>query len=208
MAYLGFDFIISSLIWLFLVFIFVFIFRKQILAFFYKQTSFDLFISKLKHYLENTYPDINFNYDIIESSKIEQNPQTRKYLIISNIINQYLNIQLDTTKYPTGMPDNLHWSGYAFNSVPNRNKLPSDWLQRKNALLIRDNKKCFRCSKQLDINSINVYMIRPLESDGKYFLENLLSVCKDCEKILSGDPKKMNYLDIKENLNEIVKDTP
>ena len=72
------------------------------------------------------------------------NPDTRKYLIIDNIIKQYLNLQLDKTKFPKGMPKNLHWSGYAFHSEPNKNKLPPDLIKRKNALLIRENKKCFR----------------------------------------------------------------
>ena len=207
MAFLGLDFIISSLIWLFLIITFVFIFREQLKKLFYKKSTFDFFISKLKNYLQNTYPDIKFDYNIIEQSKIEPNPDTRKYLIIDDILKQYLNIELDQSKYPKGMPENLHWSGYAFNCEPNKNKLPTDWLQRKNALLIRDKNKCFRCSKTLDINSINIHLIRPLENGGKYFFENLLSVCRDCEKILSGDNKKINFLDIKEDLNEIVKDT-
>jgi 5-methylcytosine-specific restriction endonuclease McrA len=78
-------------------------------------------------------------------------------------------------------------------------------MQRKNALLIRDNKKCFRCSKHIDINHTNIYMIRSLKDGGKYYLENLIPVCKDCEKILSKNSKKMNYLDIKENLYNLVK---
>jgi len=207
MAFLGLDFIISSIIWLILVSVFVFIFRKQIQKLFYKKSTFDLFISKLKIYLQKTYPNINFNYEIIKQSSTESNPDTRKYLIIDDIIKQYITLELDNSKFPQGMPPNLHWSGYAFNSEPDRNKPPKDLAKRKNALLQRDNKKCFRCSKAIDLSNINIHMIRPLDKGGKYFLENLISVCKDCEKVLSKDSKKMNFLDIKDDLNEIIRDT-
>ncbi|MEA2049451.1 MAG: HNH endonuclease signature motif containing protein [Campylobacterota bacterium] len=206
MAFLGLDFIISSLIWLFLISIFVFVFRKQIQKLFYKKSSFDLFISKLKNYLQKTYPKTKFNFDIIEKSKIEANPDTRKYLIIDNIIDQYLKLKLDNSKFPQGMPKELHWSGYAFHSEPNKNKIPKDWLKRKNAVLIREKKECFRCSKKVDINSIQIHLIKDIAKGGKYFLENLIGVCRDCEKILSNDSKKMNHLDIKEDLNKLIKD--
>lgn len=207
MAFLGLDFIISSFIWLILVAGFVFAFRKQIKKLFYKKTTFDLFISKLKNYLETTYPNVSFSYEIILNSISEPNPDTRKFIIIDDIVDQYLKLELNSSKFPKGMPKSLHWSGYAFNSEPDKNKLPKDWPKRKNALLIRDNKQCFRCSKSINLSNINIHLIRPLSNGGKYFLENLIGVCKDCEKILSKDSKKMNFLDIKDELNEITKDT-
>jgi len=48
-------------------------------------------------------------------------------------------------------------------------------------------------------------MIRSLEDGGKYYLENLIPVCKDCEKILSKNSKKMKYLNIKDDLYSLVK---
>ena len=112
-------------------------------------------------------------------------------------------LKIDSDKLPKTTPQDLQWSSYIFNCEPNRNKLPPDWMQRKNALLIRNHKQCIRCSKHIDINAIEIYMIRPLIKGGKYFLENLLPVCKDCDRILSKDSKKMNHLDIKDNLNDI-----
>ena len=204
MFYLGYDFIVSSLIWLSLIAAFVFTFRKQILAFFYKDTSFNVFTSNLKIYLEKTYPNIKFDYSIIETSKSEPNPEVRKYLIADNIITQYQRIQLDKSKFPKSTPQKLLWSGYVFNCEPNKNKLPNDWAKRKNALFLRDKKRCFRCSKYIDINSMKIYMIKSLEDGGKYYLENLLPVCSDCEKILSKDPKKSGNLEIKDRLYDIV----
>ena len=202
MAFLGLDFVISSIIWLFVVILFIFLFRKHLKKFFYKDISLDVFYRDLKNFLSQNYPKVKFNYKIIETSKSEPNPTARKYLILDDIINQYTSLKLDSSKYPTTSPQSLQWSSYIFNSEPNRNKLPSDWAQRKNALLIRDSKSCFRCSTQINLNTIEIHMIRSLENGGKYFLENLIPVCKDCDKILN---KKVKHLDIKDNLYSLVK---
>lgn len=205
MMYLGWDFVISSLLWLTAIGLFLYFFRKQIFRFFYGATGFSDFISQLKIYLEKNYPGIKFDYAIIELSKSEQNPQSRKYLIVDDIISQYMKLKLDSSKYPQATPKELHWGSYVFESEPNRDKLPKDWMKRKNALLLRDNHRCFRCTKPLTINTVDIHMIRSLKEGGKYFLENLIPVCKDCEKVLSKDSKKLNHLDIKEDLYDIVK---
>ena len=204
MFFLGLDFIISSLVWLLAIGIFVFAFRKQIKKFFYKQTSFDIFITELKKYLAKTYPKVNFSFDIIEKSKSEPNPDARKYIILDNIIDQFMKLELDSSKYPQATPLNLQWSSYVFNCEPNRNKLPSDWQKRKQALLQRDNNLCFRCSRKLNTSTASIYMLRSLEQNGKYNLENLVPVCKDCEKILNKDSKKLGHLNIKDELYQLV----
>lgn len=206
MDYFGTDFIISSTIWLCVVIAFVFTFRRQIKKFFYKSSLFDIFLTKLKTYLKETYPKIKFDFSIIEETKEEPNPETRKYLIVDNIISQFLSIKLNDI-HPKPISKNLQWSDYTFNCEPNKDKLPKDWIQRKNALLARDNKICIRCSKPLTLETSDIHMLRSLEKGGKYYLENLITVCKDCKKILSNDPKKLNFLDIKDDLYEIVKET-
>ncbi|MEA3353842.1 MAG: HNH endonuclease signature motif containing protein [Campylobacterota bacterium] len=203
MHFLGLDFIVSSIFWLILVFLFIFIFKEQIKKLLYGASTFDLFLTKLKTYLKKTYPKIKFNFDIIEESKIEENPSTRKYLIADNIVTQFIALKIDPSSYPSGTPSNIHWSGYAFHCEPNKDKLPKDWAQRKQALLARDKKVCFRCGKNITAANMEVHMIRGLDQGGKYFLENLLPVCKDCHKLL--DHKKINYLQIKDDLYDIVK---
>lgn len=188
--------------WLLVVILFAFVFRKHLKKFFYKDISFDIFYKNLRSYLLETYPEVKFDFSIIETSKSEPNPNARKYIILDDIINQYSSLKLDSSKYPSVSPQNLQWSSYIFNSEPNKDKIPKDWVKRKNALLIRDNKKCFRCSTKVDLNTIQIHMIRSLEKGGKYFLENLIPMCKDCDKILN---KKIKHLDIKENLYELVK---
>jgi len=204
MYFLGTDYIISSLVWLIAIFAFVFTFRKHIMKLFYPKTTLDLFISKLKTYLLKTYPDIKFDYEIISASTTEKNPELRKYMIADDVIDQFKRIPIDTTRYPKNTPKNLQWSSYIFNSEPNKDKLPKDWIQRKNALFVRENRKCFRCSTYIDMNSLQVKLIRSLNDGGKYYLENLIPLCSDCDKLLSDNPKKSSFLNIKDKLYEIV----
>ena len=207
MAFLGNDFIISSLIWLCVVIAFVFTFRHQLKRLFYKKSSFDIFISKVKTYLKETFPKITFDFSIIETSKKEPNPNTRKFLIIDNIVEQFLALRIDNKPTPKPISKNLQWQSYTFNCEPNRDKLPPDWLQRKNALLLRDNKICYRCGRHITIETCDIHMLRSLDQGGKYYLENLVPVCKDCKRVLSKDPKKQNHLDIKDDLQAIVRNS-
>lgn len=204
MAFLGTDYIVSSLIWLTLIIAFIFTFKEQIKKIIYKKTTFDKFLSKLKTYLNQTYPNTTFDFSIIETSTTQENPDTRKYLIADNIVEQFIAIKLPPLN-PKPISKDLQWSSYTFNCEPIKDKLPKDWIQRKNALLIRDQKTCQRCGKKLELDSCDIYMIKPLEKGGKYYFENLILVCKDCKKILSNDPKKLNYLQIKDHLYDIVK---
>lgn len=208
MFYLGMDYVVSSTLLLLGVGACAYTFRKPLMKLFYKKATLDLFLSRLRIYLEKTYPDIKFDYSIVEEAHSEPNPEARKYMIADNIVDQFTRIQIDTSKYPTSTPKDLQWSSYLFNCEPNKDKLPKDWLQRKNALAIRDHRKCFRCSKQIDVKTIYPKMIRPLEDGGKYYLENLIPLCVDCDKLLSNDPKKKTgFLTIKDKLYEIVRDS-
>ena len=204
MYFLGTDYIISSLLWLLAIFIFVFTFKKQIMQLLYPITSLDLFISKIRTYTEKKYPDIKFDYTIIDLSLSEKNPELRKYMIADELIDQFKRIKINESKYPKTTAKELQWSSYIFNCEPNKDKLPTDWMQRKNALFLREHRKCFRCSTYIDINTLHPKMIRSLKEGGKYYLENLIPLCSDCDKILSDNPKKSSFLNIKDELYEIV----
>lgn len=204
MYFLGTDYIISSILWLLAIFSFVFTFRKQIMKLFYPETSLDLFISKIKTFVEKKYPDIKFDYTIIEISSSEKNPDLRKYMIADDMIDQFKRITIDESKYSKRTTKELQWSSYLFNCEPNKDKLPTDWMQRKNALFLRDNRKCFRCSTYIDITTLYPKMIRSLKDGGKYYLENLIPLCSDCDKLESDNPKKSSFLNIKDSLYEIV----
>lgn len=203
MYFLGTDYIISSLIWLLAICAFVFTFRKHIIKMFYKKTSISLFLNKLKIFLEKKYPDIKFDYTIVELSKSEKNPDVRKYSIADEMINQFKRIQIDSARYPKTTPKELQWNSYVFNSEPNKDKLPPDWMQRKNALFLREHRKCFRCSTFITMTTLYPKLIRSLEDGGKYYLENMIPLCSDCDKILSDNPKKSSYLNIKDAIYDI-----
>jgi hypothetical protein len=204
MYFLGTDYIVSSLLWLFVIFTFVFTFRKHIIKLFYPKATLDLFISKLKTYLTKTYPTIKFDYTIIQVSTSEKNSELRKYMIADDMIDQFKRIKIDQSRYPKTTPKELQWSSYIFNCEPNKDKLPKDWMQRKNALFVRENKKCFRCSTYVDLTTIYPKLVRPLKDGGKYYLENMIPLCGDCDKLLSDNPKKSSFLNIKDRVYEIV----
>jgi len=207
MYFLGTDYIVSSILWLLAIFAFVFTFRKQIKKLLYPQITLDPFISKLKTYTEKTYPDFKFDYTIIETSKSENNPELRKYMIADDMIDQFKRIQIDRSRYPKSTPKELQWSSYVFNCEPHRDKLPKDWMQRKNALFLREHRKCFRCSTYIDITTLHPKMIRSLKDGGKYYLENLIPLCGDCDKLLSDNPKKSSFLNIKDTIYQIVQNS-
>ena len=207
MYFLGTDYIVSSLLWLFIIFAFVFTFRKQIKKLFYPETSLDLFISKLKTFLVKKYPDIKFDYTIIELSSSEKNPELRKYIMADEMIDQFKRIKIDQSRYPKTTAKKLQWSSYVFNCEPNKEKLPTDWMQRKNALFLREHKKCFRCSTYIDINTLYPKMIRSLKEGGKYHLENMIPLCSDCDKLCSNNPQKSSFFNIKDSLYEIIETT-
>jgi hypothetical protein len=208
MGFLGDDFSVLSIIWLTIIFIFMFIFRKKIFAFYYKDGELNNFVKKLKAYLEDTYPNINFKYDFLDTLiKNEPNPDAVKYALIDNIINQYTTIELDLS-IPKKVPTDKLWGTYTFNSKPNKTKLPEDWLQRKAVLFERDKKTCQRCSKKVKITESDIFMLNPLSNGGQYYFENLLLLCIDCHKIENSkrdNSINIKYLDIKDNLYELVK---
>ncbi len=203
MYYLGWDFIISSLLWSIAVGGFVYTFRERILRFFQNKGNFDQFIIALKNYLAKHYPKLKFDLSMIGNSKSEPSEETRKVMVVDDIVEQFKHIKIDKSKHPKPTGPSLQWDSYIFNSEPNKNKLPNDWEQRKIALLTRDKQECFRCTKKITQNNVSIYMLKSLKNGGKYHLENLIPVCKDCEKILSNDSKKLNFLIIKDDLYHI-----
>lgn len=207
MGYLGLDFIILSIVLLLSISFVLYYFRIEIKRIFYKEAFYDVFIIELMEILKTNYSYIHFNLNIIEDSKSQSNPIARKYIILDDIIKQFSKVELDKTRYPKSTPPNLHWNGYTFNSEPNKKKLPIDWKQRKNALLTRDAQRCFRCGNNINLSNTQIHLIKSLETGGKYFLENLLPICNDCNKILtlSFPNEKIKFLDIKEKLYSLIK---
>jgi len=200
--FLGPDFIISSLLVIVILFSVLYFYRKRIFAKHYRQSNFELFIINIKQYLSSTYPKINFNFSIIKHTSKEQNPQTRAYSIINALSDQYISFQLDTNIQPKPIKQTKLWNSYTFNSKPNGIKLPDDWAQRKLVVMQRDNHICQRCSKYSNPENMHLHLLRSVKDGGQYYLENLIILCNDCEKIISK--RTLKYLDIKDELNSFV----
>lgn len=207
--YLGADFSISSIILLAIVFSAIFTLRKKIFFFYYKETDMDLFLKQLDETLKTTYPKIQFDFKYLEKIKDEPNPDAKKYALIDNIISQYEALDFQIKNSNKSVPSNLLWSSYAFNSKNVKNRLPEDWLLRKNAIFERDEKTCQKCSKKLHLKESDILFIKPLEKGGDFYLENMILVCNDCAKIEKyklDKSTKIKYLEIREELYKLVKD--
>jgi hypothetical protein len=203
--YLGVDFSISSTLLLIVVFSFMYIFRKKIFFFFYKNQDLEHFIFEIQEYLKTTYPQFKFDFTFINSLQ-ENNPDAKKYEILDNIIMQYMNYPYkpNVTK---PFKEKL-WDSYVFFSKPDGTKQPKDWMKRKNAVLNREDKRCQRCSKKITLLKSDLLMIKPIDDKGTYYLENLVIVCNDCIKIEKSkkDSKiDLKTLTIKENLYTFIK---
>lgn len=178
--YLGADFSISSFIYLTILFILMFYFRKKIFYFLYKKENLEHFINEVKEYLETTYPDFKFDFSFIKGIQ-ERNPDAKKYEILDNLIQQYLSRPYKPM-VTNPMKEKL-WDSYVMFSKPEGTKLPSDWMKRKNVILERENKRCQRCSKKITLLKSDIILIKPITDDGTYYLENMVLLCHDCVKI-------------------------
>ncbi len=202
MAFLGTDFIVSSTILIVVIFSLLYIFRKKIFKAYYKGIDFDLFTKRIKEYLQTHHPKINFNYKIIDLSINEQNPQARCYIIIDNLVDQFINANINTNFTPRSISQNQLWDSYTFNAKPIDTKLPDDWAKRKMVVAQRDHNICQRCGIHTKPETTHLFLLKSIKDGGQFYLENLIIICKDCHKVTTK--KDLKYLDIKDELNAFV----
>ena len=202
MHFLGNDFIIIASLLLISIFIFVFLVKDKIFKKDYKSIEDDSFKNNVIKYLKSTYPKFNFNFSIFDKKIENEEILTTKYYQLDNIITQYINNRPFSKKFLKPINTDDLWSEYAFYSKPNKDKLPPDWLKRKKVAYQRDNHSCVRCSKKIQMKDGSLYIVTPIKEGGQYYLENLATLCSDCNKILN---KKISVLKIKDDLYEFVK---
>ena len=158
---LGIDFAIYSTIMLSAL-IPIYFFREKIFKFLYKSSDFETFLTETKKYLNINHPNINFNYSIVETSLNERNPQARQILVVENLITQFAEYNVEfTTQDSVGKE--LLWQTYEADSLPNKDKLPKDWLRRKDTIWKRDNAKCIRCGIKIEMNDSAVYILKDIK---------------------------------------------
>jgi hypothetical protein len=202
MGYWGEDFSIAVSILIVTTFSLLYYFRKRIFSFEYEKSDFDLFVNKLEEYLSLNHSKISFDYSIIDKSKLEQNPTTRAYIVINNLVEQFINHKINIASYIAPITQDKLWSSYTFNSKPVGNKLPSDWAKRKTLILRREKNICQRCGVYIKPENSHLSLVKSVENGGQYYIENLLILCRDCNKIHTN--QSLKYLNIKEQLDSFV----
>jgi len=202
MNFLGNDFIVLSLLLLLGVFIFVFFVKDKIFEKEYNTLEGDTFKNEIIKYLTTTYPKFKFDFSILDEKSSNEDMLTTKYYQIDKLIHQYIYNRPFSQKHLKPLKTDNLWSEYAFYSKPNKDKLPPDWLKRKKVAYERDNNSCVRCSISIPMKDSVLYIVTPVEKGGQYYLENLATLCTDCNKILTN---KTNALKIKDELYEFVK---
>jgi hypothetical protein len=162
-----------------------------------------MFLQHVQQYLATQHPKIKFDYSIVNKLSIEPNPITRQYVLIDNLINQFLKIPIDLNLAHKPISQNQLWDSYTFNAKPIGTKLPTDWAKRKMVALQRDKNICQRCGTSVKQETANLFLIKPIKDGGQFYLENLVIICKDCNKVTTK--KDLKYLNIQDTLNSFVK---
>lgn len=182
--------LIFTLVFILLIILLVFLYfyRKKPTSIKYKNTDdLDLFLRDLNLYMQHNHPKININYSFIEKMKNENNLDIKEVMIIENIVEQFINFKYSKNTQ-RGLPKDSYWANYLEKSISS--KLPNDWLLRRDYAWRRDNKCCNRCGKNIELNESYTIFVNDIKSGGGYHLENLITLCVDCNKILNTDNSK------------------
>jgi hypothetical protein len=183
------DFIIIGSIIIILL-IPLYIYRKKVYSFFTRQGDFETFEENIKNYLHTYYPKIEFDYSIIQKTKMEKDAKLRQILVIEDLVSQFFDFEYELETQKCIHKDFL-WSTYEQNCKPIKEKLPNDWSKRKEFTYRRDNCKCKRCGLNIELIDAQIILIRPLANGGGYNFENLITLCSDCNKILNSQIKSI-----------------
>ncbi len=201
---LGIDYTIIGTIIILLVLYFIFSHKERLRSYLFTSMG-NINKDDIMKYLAKTYPNINFDLSRLSEFKYDDVAQ-QKIIIVEDIVYQFTSIQ---SNFPTTADTIDHkyiWDSYVVNSKPPKGKTPMDIKKRKEALLFRDKHTCQRCSKDLNIDTLKIYFLKPLEDGGDYSFENMISVCSDCSRVLlSKDIKKTaQELELTEILYETI----
>ena len=202
---LGWDYVILSSI-IIVSIIPVYIYRKKLFKFAYKKDGFTEFIKELKLHLKRIYPKFQFDYSIISKTSKEKDSRVRQSLVVENIISQLIEYDLDI-KTQDGVTRDKLWTGYDELSK-NSSKKPSDWKKRRELVWNRDKKSCIRCTKAVQFNDSVTLFVSDYELGGGFNVENLYTVCTDCNQILNKNDSTIKFrasnLEVYEDLYKLV----
>lgn len=163
----------------------LYVYRKRIFAFYYAEEDVNLFLQDVKNYLKREHPRVRFNYDnLLQKTKNEKNLRIRETIIIENLVNQFfIHPYKKTTQLDVGQ--DKHWTAYHEKSK-NNPKYPNDWTLRKKLAWDRDHQQCNRCGNKMKLEDSLTLFVKNIEDGGGYNFENIITICSDCNKVLSS----------------------
>ncbi|MDD2639709.1 MAG: HNH endonuclease [Arcobacteraceae bacterium] len=156
-------------------------------------TNLDFLINEIKIYIKNTYPNIVIDYQKIEKIKSKNQLLAEDILIVEDIVMQFATQNIDIIPKYYISKDQL-WSTYEEFSLPQKSKLPKDFLKRKELALRQYGSACGRCGQKLILSNAMTYFHKPLEEGGTYHFENIAIVCSDCYKVLTSNEDKSKII--------------
>lgn len=182
---LGYNIIIIALVAIIL-FLTIYIYRKQIFTSHFQKHSIQSFKTELKIFLKNSFPNIVFDFSIFQKVKEEKDSRVRQVLITENIALQFVRYDFKIETQPS-IGSDLLWSTYEYDCKPLKNKAPKNLQRIKEYAYKRDNCACLRCGRELRLAQANIAFVKALKDEGTYHFENIMTVCVDCNKVLNTD---------------------
>lgn len=182
---LGISFILASIgIFALLLPLYIYVKKKKHLPFL--KSDLDYFKHEVEIYFSNNHPKIPINFDIFEKSKTAKHEHIEEILVIEDLVTQFAHAPYTFQTQAT--PDKeLLWRTYEDASIPIKGKLPKDWSRRKELIYRRDHQACQRCGQKIKLDNAYAGIIKPIEHGGTYHLENLVTLCVDCNRIMKAE---------------------
>lgn len=190
------DFIIISGI-LLVMLLSLYTYRKKVKAVLTKSSDADLLLKDIQVYFTNRHPLIDINYSGVKKIIDQNDKSVVGLMIIDYIVMQYFNANINLDM-PRPLKKEMLWANYEELSIPLKDKIPKDWRKRKETIFVRDNKQCVRCGQKLEFKNAMPHLIRPLEDHGTFHLDNIVTLCIDCNKVLNLKEKGSNDITILE----------
>jgi hypothetical protein len=180
---LGIDYSILASLLVVVILYLLFRYRYVVKSFFTSDDQFEIFQLNLLNILKENYPNIDFDITLLVDTKKEYQSHERRVLIVENIIDQFINYKPNFLSSFSQIPHNMLWDNYVVNSKPIKNKLPIDWIKRKEAIYFRDMHRCKRCGLKVKLEDANITQLKSSKDGGDFSIENLFTLCRDCTKI-------------------------
>lgn len=188
---LGYEFILASIA-MFLMLLPLYIYVKKRKNNLFEKSDLDHFKHEVEIYFTNRHPFVELDYSVFETSKEQATTDDmEEVMVIEDLVSQFIQMPYALKTQPS-VGKELQWATYEENSFVKKDKIPKDLSQRKELVYRRDLQTCKRCGQKLKPTDAYLGMIKKIEDGGTYHLENLVTFCVDCNRIVKSDePSKL-----------------